>query len=738
MKRVLLITLGLFIFLVPIGIYLYNIFGPLPILRQGSTDKNIVEVRSEYPGFTISKTRYFNELYAYLDHIGFWKEQAILDPVRLVPVTVKRMTVVFTNEPQSGGLHVVTIDGTKLQLSSFSASFIDGEITLRIFVNPSVAKVTKLKINNSFSTVLLRASYLMVKHDATNWEAQTQTAQVLVNKWFKQSYVDIRSMSGKLRILVRFFIPVVFAADCAEWSCGTMITDYRCSNSRASCNVDADCASGCTPVGCDPDGIYPCTCSITGSCNPNTICGLPEFSESAMVCGPGCPPGHCTTGYQCSCILPSATPVTNSETCGNGTCGSGENCSNCASDCGACPEPPPPGSTNTPTPSPMPSSFGIIRARAVVVDAADISCTAARSVPITDGQINGTTFEFTPSSASQPAPIIQIGANLVRFSNIVSGSYVIMPTLPSVNWVHAKNCWKNQTTGATGENLFATLGANEILRWDIGYTLGSAWVQTEGGDVYASGSIKSFLPDVTPRVFNTNGTGGYPGIVIYGTTKDFDSDPFSTGDTLVSSQNWQVDETRTTVDYYDFFYKRYHSPTTVSTDPAFSNPLAVTKPASGETPHYVVGNITTSGNWSVGANESIVIIVNGNVAIGGRINITGNGFIAFIVNGTITVADTVGTTTISETPVVEGIYIATKADRTGSFNTGSSIAAGTARLVGSGMFIADNFSLDRDLDGFGVGNTGASAELFTYNPQLLLTMPDTMKELTVTWQEVAP
>jgi len=83
-------------------------------------------------------------------------------------------------------------------------------------------------------------------------------------------------------------------------------------------------------------------------------------------------------------------------------------------------------------------------------------------------------------------------------------------------------CWHNQTTGATGEGLTQTLVDNQTIRWDIGYTLGSAWVQAEGGDVYASGSLRSYIPDVTPRVFTTDGDGGFPGVVTYGTTYDFE------------------------------------------------------------------------------------------------------------------------------------------------------------------------------------------------------------------------
>jgi hypothetical protein len=49
--------------------------------------------------------------------------------------------------------------------------------------------------------------------------------------------------------------------------------------------------------------------------------------------------------------------------------------------------------------------------------------------------------------------------------------------------------------------------------------------------------------------------------------------------------------------------------------------------------------------------------------------------------------------------------------------------------------IADDFMLHRDV---GTSNTTTSAEEFIFNPQLLFTMPDTMKEIPYIWQEVAP
>ena len=295
-------------------------------------------------------------------------------------------------------------------------------------------------------------------------------------------------------------------------------------------------------------------------------------------------------------------------------------------------DPPPPGSTSTPVPTSTPISLGTIQARAVQVTQADTSCTAIRAVPTTAGQINNTILQFTRSSASAPPAQMQSGANYVTFANILTGWYTVDSVLPTIDWMYSRACWNNLTTGTTGEGLSQTLGANQTIRWDIGYTLGTAWLQTQGGDVYASGNVRSYIPNVTPRVFSRDGTGGYPGIVTYGTSYDLDSSPLSTGGTLVSSTNWQVNATQTAVDYYDYFYRRFDSPTATDND-SFPNLLSVAKPASRAKPYYIAGDMTTFGDWTVTTGENIIFIVTGNVTIGGKINITGDGFAAFIVNG---------------------------------------------------------------------------------------------------------
>ncbi len=116
------------------------------------------------------------------------------------------------------------------------------------------------------------------------------------------------------------------------------------------------------------------------------------------------------------------------------------------------PPAPPPGATNTPI------TYGTIRARAVQVDPSNTSCTAIRAVPTTDSEINGTVMSFSPTSPSYPPPQTQSGATFTVFSNMITGTYTLVPSLPTANWVNVRNCWRNVTTGVNGNNKGESLG----------------------------------------------------------------------------------------------------------------------------------------------------------------------------------------------------------------------------------------------------------------------------------------
>lgn len=139
--------------------------------------------------------------------------------------------------------------------------------------------------------------------------------------------------------------------------------------------------------------------------------------------------------------------------------------------------------------------------------------------------------------------------------------------------------------------------------------------------------------------------------------------------------------------------------------------------------------MTTSGNWSIGDGQTVGFLVDGNLTINGKINLTGSGLAFFIASGTITIASSVGVPPSSNTPVVEGLYVAN-----GTLATGTS-GSGTERFVGKGSFVAGTVKLQRDL---GDTNVSTSAELFIYNPRLLFNQPEFMMDRKYFWQETPP
>lgn len=497
--------------------------------------------------------------------------------------------------------------------------------------------------------------------------------------------------------------PTPPSCTCTAWipqaSCGNGCATvqerfYTRTCTPGGCDVESSCFTA-AECACDPNNWGACSVSC-GSGTQTNACG--DTRSCCVECGP-------TYGAWGSC---SGSPATKSRILTYDCRGNGSESTSC---------------------------YGSVNSRAMQVDSGDTSCAAIRSSAI---GVGGTVHQFTAGSASQPAPKTQSGTSYVNFPNIVGGSYTLVPDPQDAAYTFARACWaKSLNAPLSGEGLTTNLSIStdsDTDTWDVGYTYGAAWVQTQGGDVAAAGTLTSYVPSgVVPRVFTKSDASGYPGVVSYGTSYDFSSSTTSTGATLVSSTNWLVNESPATTDYYQLFYRRFGAPTTTDND-ALSPLTAVSQPASRATPYYIVGDITTSGNWSVGNGQTLLFLVDGNLTIGGKINVSGTGFVAFFVRGNITVEPGVGVAFNSTTPAVEGIYITSP---TGTFSTGTSSVAGAERFVGKGTFVAGNFLLQRDLDSL-KQNPNYSSELFLYNPQLLVTMPDAMKRVPITWQEVAP
>ena len=202
------------------------------------------------------------------------------------------------------------------------------------------------------------------------------------------------------------------------------------------------------------------------------------------------------------------------------------------------------------------------------------------------------------------------------------------------------------------------------------------------------------------------------------------------------------DDYATDTDFFSTFYNRLGSPTAQSFNASQRANLSKPSCGAGNTCiYYAKGPVTTSTNvWNVLDNEKIIILIandtvlgNGNLAIRKDISITGGGFISFIVQGDIAIDTGVGVQENNTSPVVHGVYIAN-----GIFKTGASTSVGKAKFVAKGMFIANIFTLERDLEDVGADNIDNPAHIFEYNPQFLVTMPPEMMSRSYTWQEVAP
>lgn len=380
------------------------------------------------------------------------------------------------------------------------------------------------------------------------------------------------------------------------------------------------------------------------------------------------------------------------------------------------------------------------------------------TIPCTNSlalSINTADYTFAKTSN---LPGIDQGGRITLTSS--SGSpLVVLGTTPSIAGTYYPTCngqsnaacyaW-GSTTWTTGGRTVTFIVATPTPAPIPTPSVGGAWLQVVGGDVYAKENMYSYVPESppgpSPRAFVLPGTGGYPGIVTYGTNYDFDVSESSKGQGWVSAlnattyANWLAKDSYSPVNFYQLMLRRFGGEPALWDDataaftalPAYqyeqnNGQDDKTKPI----PYYIGSSLEVSNDLTIADGEKLVVFVGGNLTIKGQILTNGSGFVAFIVDGDIIVDPSVGTTYDLNTPVVNGVYISA-----GTFHTGTSTTLNHERFVASGVFVAGNFALERDL-GLAV-NPLASAELFMYDPQILITMPDAMRDSPIVWQEVAP
>ncbi|MFZ2024765.1 MAG: hypothetical protein WAV51_00585 [Microgenomates group bacterium] len=488
----------------------------------------------------------------------------------------------------------------------------------------------------------------------------------------------------------------------------------------------ACCCSGCTQSGsktvkveCRPltGGPYVNCTKPEDSCQPSTLCGPTLTWTECLACTEGStawtyvPQNDCG-GSSCGCNERRTVSVwCNGFHCYD-TCNADDQCTN---ECVSTPTPTP----TTYYPPDADVYYGTLRARVVTATAADTSC---GTIAASTNYFSGVLVNFSPyigeerlftGSTLSWTNVATSGMTVYGISSTPPGAYALANVCVSTNG------------GAYAQNNAGTLTANGVLDFVIAYLPQNGWVQTVGGDAYAASSIVSSIPSTITTYFNLAGAMGDAGMVSYGSDYDFALDYADFGETLVSEKQWLVQRTTTKTNYYEHFATQMDvagSATPLETLVNISKPTTCT---SSPCVYYANGDMTTdaASTWAIGATEQTVLFVNGNVTINNNITIASGGFFAIVASGNITLDPAV--------TELHGIYIASNATNNAVFSSGN----GSTQLVVTGSVIADNFALERDLVSL---NATAPGEIFMFNPQLLFTMPDTMKETPYVWQEVAP
>lgn len=383
-----------------------------------------------------------------------------------------------------------------------------------------------------------------------------------------------------------------------------------------------------------------------------------------------------------------------------------------------------------------------LTARVYQVDGAGV-CTG-NSSPV------GFTGEFEiddadPSSlvftANVAAPLWQYQANLAP-----GQAYNITLNVTSPSWILASSC-----PSATQQVILnGVRDGNEVLPppndavvFYVQSLAGSAWWQTQGGDVAANDYlntggtvVRSYLPaGEYLSLAETAPFSAVSGILSYfnGTVELPTS---GVANFAQAPKNWMAqsryDVSANRKESYSYFATLMEA--TSKTDPWSLDHTqmrysAIGSEPAGEYVYYVPvsGTLTwLPGNvWQIPNDKQVTIFIGGDLNINTNVTVADDGgFLAFIVSGQITVAPTV--------TQLQGIYIA---DRV--IETGTQTPVNDNRLEAEGMFIGwGGVTLSRNLGA--VSNLTLPAETFKYRPDFLLNAPDKFRKARYEWSEVAP
>jgi len=249
----------------------------------------------------------------------------------------------------------------------------------------------------------------------------------------------------------------------------------------------------------------------------------------------------------------------------------------------------------------------------------------------------------------------------------------------------------------------------------------SSWFQTQGGDIYTGASLFNHIPETADDRNLSLKLDNWPGIVTHQ-----DEDGVNLGDGYPSNDttnHWLAESKYEGKPYgsFQFFKKKFAMEMQTVDYP--EGIVTITDVPAQNRVYYAKGDKTLNGNWVLGDNRWIVLLVEGNVNIQKNIRIPKGSFLAIAATGNITFGDEVGQ--------VHGMLVAD-----GTIDTGS----GMEEFKGEGVFAASSFHLGRDFED--ERNDVTPIEFFKARPDFIMS---SYKDATYNvwwffqkWQEIAP
>ncbi len=369
-------------------------------------------------------------------------------------------------------------------------------------------------------------------------------------------------------------------------------------------------------------------------------------------------------------------------------------------------------------------------------------------LPVSSNQLKSYAFDNgNPATYRKAAPDSFPDVVIPHFTHSLSDANVPAGwTMSQVCWYDAGGAWRASGNSMTDGGTGLWYGGSALTAFVL-YLAPDSWVQTAGGDVYAAGNITTKIPPgaVNPFLSLDFPVGGLPGFITYGGgTFDIHPDPAYTGIdpfppftyNLVSSTRWLVNNSIAPTSWYSRLV------TSIGGDPG-SNTMTLAGPmiesdlSAANCPEGVCftdGAVATNNvPWNISGKYIVVVRGPGaSLTINNQINLPAGSFIAFLVDGNIRISDSLGDGALypAGNPELEGLYVAS-----GMMDFPTAGASNDRQLWGRGFFAANTFTFDRSM---GLANATDPAQVFTFDPSLIFTMPKSLWQTVVAQEEIAP